>query len=83
MASQHDLADAYQLRSTEGWQTLQAILQSTGEPSPIHRSKRRRGSESESGSVSGDSGAKRRRGNRSTLAKQFSAVRLNERKSGS
>lgn len=30
VASQHDLADAYQLRSTEGWQTLQAILQSTG-----------------------------------------------------
>ncbi|TID04718.1 Nuclear protein localization protein 4 [Colletotrichum higginsianum] len=30
VASQHDLADTYQLRSTEGWQTLQAILQSTG-----------------------------------------------------
>ena len=83
VASQHDLADAYQLRSTEGWQTLKAILQSTGEPSPIHRPKRRRGSESESGSGSGDSGAKRRRGNRSTLAKQFSAVRLNDGKTRS
>ncbi|KAF4587866.1 NPL4 family protein [Ophiocordyceps camponoti-floridani] len=30
VASQHDLADSFQLRSTEGWQTLQAILQSTG-----------------------------------------------------
>lgn len=30
VASQHDLADNYQLRSTEGWRTLQAILQSTG-----------------------------------------------------
>lgn len=30
VASQHELADTFQLRSTEGWQNLQAILQSTG-----------------------------------------------------
>lgn len=30
VATRHDLADSFQLRSTEGWQTLQAILQSTG-----------------------------------------------------
>jgi nuclear protein localization family protein 4 len=34
VASQHDLADTFQLRSTEGWQNLQAILQSTGERIP-------------------------------------------------
>jgi nuclear protein localization family protein 4 len=37
VASQHDLADSFQLRSTEGWQTLQAILQSTGERIPKRR----------------------------------------------
>ncbi|CRK23296.1 hypothetical protein BN1708_013664 [Verticillium longisporum] len=36
VAAQHDLADSYQLRSTEGWQTLQAILSSAGETTP-HR----------------------------------------------
>lgn len=30
VATQHDLADSFQLRSTTGWQTLMAILQSTG-----------------------------------------------------
>lgn len=30
VASQHDLADSFQLRATEGWQNLQAILQTTG-----------------------------------------------------
>lgn len=34
MATQHDLAESFQLRSTTGWQTLQAILQSTGERIP-------------------------------------------------
>ncbi|RDA83581.1 hypothetical protein CP532_4769, partial [Ophiocordyceps camponoti-leonardi (nom. inval.)] len=41
VASQHDLADSFQLRSTEGWQTLQAILQSTGERIPKRRRERR------------------------------------------
>lgn len=30
VATQHDLSETFQLRSTKGWQTLQAILQSTG-----------------------------------------------------
>lgn len=34
MATGHDLADAFQLKSTTGWQTLLAILQSTGERIP-------------------------------------------------
>ena len=34
MATQHDLAEAFQLRSTTGWQTLRAILQSSGERLP-------------------------------------------------
>ena len=34
VATQHDLAESFQLRSTTGWQTLQAILQSTGERIP-------------------------------------------------
>ncbi|PHH60331.1 hypothetical protein CDD81_1857 [Ophiocordyceps australis] len=34
VASQHHVADSFQLRSTQGWQTLQAILQSTGERLP-------------------------------------------------
>lgn len=34
VATGHDLADAFQLKSTTGWQTLLAILQSTGERPP-------------------------------------------------
>lgn len=37
MASTHDLADAFQLKSTTGWQTLLAILQTTGERTPLKR----------------------------------------------
>ncbi|KAB5580446.1 nuclear protein localization protein 4 [Coniochaeta sp. 2T2.1] len=34
VATQNDLAEMFQLRATTGWQTLQAILQSTGERNP-------------------------------------------------
>ena len=34
VATQQDLAEAFQLRSSPGWQTLRAILQSTGERIP-------------------------------------------------
>ncbi|KAL2199639.1 NPL4 family-domain-containing protein [Corynascus similis CBS 632.67] len=34
VATQHDLAESFQLRSTTGWQTLHMILQSTGERLP-------------------------------------------------
>ncbi|CAI4216495.1 unnamed protein product [Parascedosporium putredinis] len=92
VASQHDVSDAYQLRSTEGWQTLTAILQSTGERSPTPRSKRSRGHDGNS-SPSGASVAKRRRGDElglkahqqpvveAPLAKRLSAVRLSDDKS--
>ncbi|PNY23625.1 Nuclear protein localization protein 4 [Tolypocladium capitatum] len=71
VASQHDLADSFQLRSTDGWQTLQAILQSTGERIP--KRPRDRSGDSSSGSLSAcDLGE--------PLTKRFAAFRLNERR---
>ncbi|KOS20324.1 Nuclear protein localization protein 4 [Escovopsis weberi] len=78
VASQHDLADSFQLRSTEGWQTLQAILQSTGERIP----KRSRGADDLPSSTSSkppDAAALHRHASGEPLAKRFAAVRLNER----
>ncbi|KAI1845290.1 hypothetical protein JX266_008600 [Neoarthrinium moseri] len=42
VATKHDLADTYQLFSMPGWQTLEAIIQSTGEILPSNRLKRPR-----------------------------------------
>jgi nuclear protein localization family protein 4 len=78
VATEHDLADSFQLRSTTGWQTLQAILQSTGERIP------KRPWEGVSGGPSADQGAsalssQRRNDSDDHLAKRFAAVRLNEK----
>ncbi|KAH7274486.1 nuclear protein localization protein 4, variant 2 [Fusarium solani] len=77
VASQHDLADTFQLHSTEGWQTLQAILQSTGERIPKRQRECDDDPQPSSSSTSPfplpvrDSGE--------PLAKRFAAFRLNER----
>ncbi|KAH7270321.1 NPL4 family-domain-containing protein [Fusarium redolens] len=77
VASQHDLADTFQLRSTEGWQTLQAILQSTGERIP-KRQREDDGAPSPSSSSS-SSFQNSIRDSGEPLAKRFAAFRLNER----
>ncbi|KAG6008865.1 nuclear protein localization protein 4 [Claviceps maximensis] len=81
VASSHDLADSFQLRSTEGWQTLQAILQSTGERLP----KRPRDFDDPATSI--DSSAyefsapfSRTRDSDEPLTKRFAAFRLKERR---
>lgn len=79
VASQHDLADTFQLRSTEGWQTLQAILQSTGERLP----KRQREDDVVSSPSSSSSFQDPIRDSGEPLAKRFAAFRLNERMSKS
>lgn len=53
VATEHDLAEMFQLRSTTGWQTLQAILQSTGERNP----KRARAADDGGGGGGSGSGA--------------------------
>ncbi|KAF3762401.1 nuclear protein localization protein 4 [Cryphonectria parasitica EP155] len=73
----HDLADAFQLKSTTGWQTLLAILQSTGERFPSKR-RREESKNTDAGPASNspfrvdhsDSEAEH-------LAKRVAAVRLN------
>lgn len=75
VASQHDLADSFQLRSTEGWQTLQAILQSTGERIP-----KRQRSPAPTSSSSSSSFQLPVRDSGEPLAKRFAAFRLNERR---
>jgi nuclear protein localization family protein 4 len=77
VASQHDLSDTFQLRSTEGWQTLQAILQSTGERIP----KRQREDDGVSSPSSSSSSSYKdpTRDSGEPLAKRFAAFRLNER----
>ncbi|KJZ76616.1 hypothetical protein HIM_03952 [Hirsutella minnesotensis 3608] len=75
VSSQHDLADSFQLRSTEGWQTLQAILQSTGERIP--KRERERDDDPASSLPRNPSAT----GSGEPLAKRFAAFRLNERQS--
>lgn len=77
VATGHDLEAAFQLKSTTGWQTLLAILQSTGERLPKrNRESMELGSGSDSGSAPPsriseyDPGAEH-------LAKRIAAVRLN------
>lgn len=78
MATGHDLADAFQLKSTTGWQTLLAILQSTGERTPL----KRRRDEFQNGDSSGSGSASPFRSSENDsetehLAKRVAAVRLN------
>lgn len=72
VATQHDLAESFQLRSTTGWQTLHMILQSTGERNP----KRPRHCYTDDGDDEVAALAEDNTGE--PLAKRFAAVRLNE-----
>ncbi|KXX83088.1 Nuclear protein localization protein 4 [Madurella mycetomatis] len=72
VATQHDLAESFQLRSTTGWQTLHMILQSTGERNP----KRPRHCYTDDGDDEAAALAEDNTGE--PLAKRFAAVRLNE-----
>ncbi|KAK0672895.1 NPL4 family-domain-containing protein [Cercophora samala] len=76
VATHHDLADAFQLRETPGFQTLKMILESTGERLP----KRSRYSDDIASSPAA-SASGRKSGRDDTgepLAKRFAAVRLND-----
>ena len=95
VASQHDLADTFKLRSTEGWQNLQAILQSTGERPP-KRPRDQEGSPPAPASSANSSSATTAAAAAASssqpplapastgepLAKRFAAFRLNERQPG-
>ncbi|KAK3372521.1 NPL4 family-domain-containing protein [Podospora didyma] len=92
VATQNDLSEFFQLRETTGWQTLNAILQSTGERLP----KRPRSDDSERGTQHGasvssfprnsaaalsssrSSSSSLRHDADEPLAKRFAAVRLND-----
>jgi nuclear protein localization protein 4 homolog len=78
VAAHGDLAESFQLRSTPGWQTLYAILQSTGERIP----KRPRDDDLDT-SVDGSDKADSRWSRFGAtpderLAKRFAAVRLKD-----
>ncbi|CAH0019482.1 unnamed protein product [Clonostachys rhizophaga] len=74
VASQHDLAESFQLSSTEGWQNLQAIIQSTGERIP----KRQRDNAFSGPEPASTFSQPTLRESDEPLAKRFAAFRLNE-----
>lgn len=74
VATGHDLADAFQLKSTTGWQTLLAILQSTGERTPL---KRRRDESDPGSSNSSPFRSHTDDPEAEHVAKRLAAVRLN------
>ncbi|KAK1253713.1 hypothetical protein MKX07_001790 [Trichoderma sp. CBMAI-0711] len=87
VATQHDLADSFQLRSTGGWQTLQVILNSTGERIPKRPREDGGGPPKTSSSVAPPPSSSHHYttpsivGERDEpLAKRFAAFRLNERR---
>ncbi|KAI0008055.1 NPL4 family-domain-containing protein [Xylariaceae sp. FL0662B] len=57
VATMHDLADTYQLFSKPGWQTLEAILQTSGEKLPNRDKKRPRSSSDDGGTAAFDAQA--------------------------
>ncbi|KAI3329142.1 nuclear protein localization protein 4 [Xylariaceae sp. AK1471] len=83
-ATTHDLADTYQLFSMPGWQTLETILQATGETLPRKRPPNGRATStsasttaSSSPSISTSTTTVSQRSGE-PLAKRFAAVRLSE-----
>ncbi|KAI1779961.1 polyubiquitin-tagged protein recognition complex, Npl4 component [Hypoxylon cercidicola] len=88
VATTHDLADTYQLFTMPGWQTLETILQATGESSPQKRPRRSSDEGGRGGgagmpyaSSSSTASTLGARPNKSSepLAKRLAAVRLNDR----
>jgi nuclear protein localization protein 4 homolog len=76
-----DLAECFQMRSTDGWRTLLVILQSTGERNPKRpRSEGEHGISASRGSGAAASPSRYQKPTDTDepLAKRFAAVRLNE-----
>ncbi|KAI1415999.1 polyubiquitin-tagged protein recognition complex, Npl4 component [Hypoxylon sp. FL1857] len=87
-ATTHDLSDAFQLDTKQGWLTLEAILAETGERSPKKRKRPCRSSDEGGQSVGEASSSSAASSTFNTtnkssepLTKRLAAVRLNERNS--